>query len=104
MPAINTTKPEPNQAPGKFPTLEFQSHCLLGTRRPLQTRMPTTTIASLPYDVWARIVSFIPKDIVRKLYAVNQVLFHIAMEERYKSAYIHDVKIPLIRDWIHRLR
>ncbi|EDR06717.1 uncharacterized protein LACBIDRAFT_299840 [Laccaria bicolor S238N-H82] len=65
--------------------------------------MPTTTIASLPYDVWAKIVSFIPKHVLRNLYAVNQVLFNFAMEERYKSAYIHHLKDPLTIDCINRL-
>ena len=43
---------------------------------------------NLPYDIWFQITSYLPDDEVKLLYAVNQVLFDIAMDLRYETVTI----------------
>jgi len=42
----------------------------------------------LPYDIWVQITSYLPDDEVKLLYAVNQALFDIAMNLRYREVMI----------------
>jgi len=39
----------------------------------------------LPYDVWHHITSYLPQSQVMKLLSVNQTLFNIALNERYRN-------------------
>ena len=40
----------------------------------------------LPYEVWKKIVSYLPVRQAKELYTVNSVLFNIAMDLRYQEA------------------
>jgi hypothetical protein len=42
------------------------------------------TVMDLPFEIWLHITSFVPTDQLRRLYAVNRILYAIAMSERYK--------------------
>lgn len=44
---------------------------------------------SLPFEVWLKIASFLPRDDRQKLYTVNHSLFQIAMDERYRVQYFY---------------
>ncbi|TFK33986.1 hypothetical protein BDQ12DRAFT_657405 [Crucibulum laeve] len=46
----------------------------------------------IPYDVWFNVAQFLPKEEIRNLYGVNRALFMIAMDERYQSAYIRNIR------------
>ncbi|KAG6820462.1 hypothetical protein H0H93_000216 [Arthromyces matolae] len=44
-----------------------------------------TVAERTPFDVWVRISSYIPRDVVETLYGVNRSLFHIATASRYET-------------------
>jgi len=39
-----------------------------------------------PFEIWKKIVSYLPVQEVKKLYAVNNALFRISMDLRYQEA------------------
>lgn len=44
--------------------------------------------AQLPYDVWLMISKLLSSDETQRLYPVNQALYHISMDARYKTSFI----------------
>ncbi|KAG6873336.1 hypothetical protein C0995_000195 [Termitomyces sp. Mi166 len=40
---------------------------------------------NLPFEIWARIASFLPVQVVKKLYSLNHAMFEIAMKEKYRA-------------------
>jgi hypothetical protein len=38
-----------------------------------------------PFEIWVNVASYLPPGHVRRLYAVNRHLYHLAMEDRYEK-------------------
>lgn len=43
----------------------------------------------LPYEIWAYIASFVPKDKLMRLYSVHQAFFDLAMKTIYREIRIY---------------
>lgn len=42
----------------------------------------------IPYDVWLHIMSFLPPEEVENVYTLNSTLLSIALDARYRLAFI----------------
>jgi hypothetical protein len=45
-------------------------------------------VQDVPSHIWRYITSFLSPDEVKQLYTVNRMLFCLAMDQRYKEAFI----------------
>ena len=50
------------------------------------------SVAEVPLEVWQIIASFLSSEDVKKLYGINRPLSALAMEERYRSVSIGDLR------------
>ncbi|KAK2462798.1 hypothetical protein APHAL10511_005189 [Amanita phalloides] len=73
-------------------------------------RQPLT----MPDHIWYLIARFMPSDELRRLYGVNKALFHISMEERYRSVCFcrsdkkmkwlcKNITAPLVQQYVRRV-
>lgn len=49
-------------------------------------------VPNIPFDIWLEIVSHLPEKDRKNLYSLNQALFEISMNERYKVVNFRYVK------------
>lgn len=54
----------------------------------------------LPIELWMHITEFLSIEVVKDLYGVNQALYHLAMDERYR-----EVKFDCVdSDLLHKVQ
>jgi len=58
-------------------------------------------MSDLPVELWRHIAQFLPPEVVKGLYGVNQAFYHLAMDEKYREVKLFDRAIP---DLLHNLK
>ncbi|KAJ2912287.1 hypothetical protein MD484_g8131, partial [Candolleomyces efflorescens] len=61
-------------------------------------------LPAVSYDVWANIASFLPSKALQGLYSVNQALFNLSMDERYRRLDLSNPGDESTRTFLQRLR